>query len=97
MLQHTPVSRRLKRKNISAALLLLTASVPVMAENNVSIYGIIDAGLLYQSKADPTGQGSRSYPTDINSRRHRRSRRRPPSPGAQPETHPRSLPAIAWS
>ncbi|TYC51923.1 porin [Zoogloea oleivorans] len=63
MLQHTPVSRRLKRKNISAALLLLTASVPVMAENNVSIYGIIDAGLLYQSKADPTGQSKTSMET----------------------------------
>ena len=55
--------RRLKRKNISAALLLLTASVPVMAENNVSIYGIIDAGLLYQSKADPTGQSKTSMET----------------------------------
>lgn len=63
MLQHTPVSRRLKRKSISAALLLLTASVPALAENNVSIYGIIDAGLLYQSKTDPTGKGKTSMET----------------------------------
>jgi predicted porin len=63
MLQHTPVSRCLKRKDISAALLLLAASVPAMAENNVSIYGIIDAGLLYQSKTDPTGQSKTSMET----------------------------------
>ncbi len=63
MLQHTPVSRCLKRTNISAALLLLIASVPAMAENNVSIYGIIDAGLLYQSKTDPTGQSKTSMET----------------------------------
>lgn len=45
-----------------------------------------------------TSQGSRSYPSDINPPPHRRrSLAQPPTLARQPETHPRSQPAIAWS
>jgi len=39
----------------AATLMLLTAPLSEAAENSVSIYGIIDVGLLYQSKTDAGG------------------------------------------
>ncbi|WP_408065744.1 hypothetical protein [Zoogloea dura] len=54
--------------------------------------------LLAAGKNVVTPQGSRSYPSDINPPPHRRrSLAQPPTPARQPETHPRSQPAIAWS
>jgi predicted porin len=38
-------------------------SAPALAETNVAIYGIIDAGLLYQSKTDPNGKSKTSMET----------------------------------
>lgn len=47
----------------AAVLMLSMVSAPAMAENNVSIYGIIDVGLLYQGKTDPSGSSKTSMET----------------------------------
>lgn len=63
MIQHPSVSRIPFRHKAMAALLLSALSAPALAETNVAIYGIIDAGLLYQSKTDPNGKSKTSMET----------------------------------
>lgn len=45
------------------ALALLMASASAMAETNVEIFGIIDVGLLHQSKTEPDGKSKTSMET----------------------------------
>lgn len=44
-------------------LVLALAATSALAENKVEIFGIIDVGLLYQSKSDPTGNSKTSMET----------------------------------
>ena len=46
MIQHTSILRIPFRRSACAVVLLSALSAPALAETNVAIYGIIDAGLL---------------------------------------------------
>lgn len=48
---------------LAAAVVLPVLACPAFAETNVEIYGIIDAGLLYQSRTDPDGKSKTSMET----------------------------------
>lgn len=48
---------------LAAAVVLPVLAFPAFAETNVEIYGIIDAGLLYQSRTDPDGKSKTSMET----------------------------------
>lgn len=63
MIQHPSIPRTPLRRSACAVLLLSAVSAPALAETNVAIYGIIDAGLLYQSKTDPDGKSKTSMET----------------------------------
>ncbi|HRH72216.1 porin [Zoogloea sp.] len=63
MIQHTSTLRIPFRRSACAVVLLAALSAPALAETNVAIYGIIDAGLLYQSKTDPNGKSKTSMET----------------------------------
>lgn len=63
MIQHTSIPRIPLRRSVCAVVLLSALSAPALAETNVAIYGIIDAGLLYQSKTDPNGKSKTSMET----------------------------------
>ncbi|MCK6396594.1 porin, partial [Zoogloea sp.] len=63
MIQHSSIPRTPLRRSACAVLLLSAVSAPALAETNVAIYGIIDAGLLYQSKTDPDGKSKTSMET----------------------------------
>ncbi|MBP8133105.1 MAG: porin [Zoogloea sp.] len=63
MIQHTSTLRIPFRRGVCAVVLLSALSAPALAETNVAIYGIIDAGLLYQSKTDPNGKSKTSMET----------------------------------
>ncbi|MBN8285455.1 porin [Zoogloea sp.] len=63
MIQHTSIPRTPLRRSVCAVVLLSALSAPALAETNVAIYGIIDAGLLYQSKTDPNGKSKTSMET----------------------------------
>lgn len=47
----------------AAMLMLAMMAAPAAAETNVTIFGIIDVGLLYQSKTDPNGDSKTSMET----------------------------------
>ena len=63
MIQHASIPRIPLRRSACAVALLSALSAPALAETNVAIYGIIDAGLLYQSKTDPNGKSKTSMET----------------------------------
>jgi predicted porin len=63
MIQHISIPRIPLRRSVYAVALLSAMSAPALAETNVAIYGIIDAGLLYQSKTDPSGKSKTSMET----------------------------------
>ncbi|NML26896.1 porin [Zoogloea dura] len=63
MIQHSSIPRSALRRGVCAVALLSAVSVPALAETNVAIYGIIDAGLLYQSRTDPDGKSKTSMET----------------------------------
>ena len=63
MIQHSSIPCSALRRGACAVALLSAVSVPALAETNVAIYGIIDAGLLYQSRTDPDGKSKTSMET----------------------------------
>lgn len=63
MIQHTKHCRGPAVRPFCAALLASALAAPALAETNVAIYGIVDAGLLYQSRTDPDGKSKTSMET----------------------------------
>lgn len=67
MIQHSSVSKgRLQNPRLmrhAVAIAVAGLALPALAETNVAIYGIIDAGLLYQSKTGTDGKSKSSMET----------------------------------
>ncbi len=52
-----------KKSKLAVALALFAIPLSAMAANNVELYGIVDIGALYQTKANVTGQSKTSIET----------------------------------